>query len=441
MGPFGDLVLDITGVDHLFGGEQAMLERLVTRLRQLGFSVDGGIASTIGAAWATSHFTPNRVVPATGLARMLAPLPVAALRLAPDQIAGLRLMGLQHIGQLQNRDRKALAARFGASLVERFDQAHGFAEERLVPRLPIARRYAERRFPDPIGLMDDVLMCARDLAIQLALRLEAEGLGARTFRLFLYRVDHKVMTLAVRAARPIRDAEHIARLFVHHAERLAGDYDAGFGIDMVRLDADMVLPLASTQITAFGTRDGVEDLDRLYDRMASRLGSHAVLRPILVDSHIPERAARLEPVLAQTAQKPGPVALSEGSRPLRLLPEPEPITVTAEVPDGPPAAMVWRRVSYKFVKAAGAERIGAEWWRTEKRLQLVPPLGPEELAELRKKGEQPPYIPPLAVFDDSAETRDYHIAEDMSGRRFWLFRQGLYGAATPPAWYLHGFFS
>ena len=50
-------------------------------------------------------------------------------------------------------------------------------------------------------------------------------------------------------------------------------------------------------------------------------------------------------------------------RPLRLLPQPEPIDVLmAEVPDGPPAGMIWRRVRYRFLKASGPERIGAEWW-------------------------------------------------------------------------------
>ena len=51
---FGDLVLDITGVAHLFGGERAMLITLLTRLRALGYSVAGAIAPTIGAACTTA---------------------------------------------------------------------------------------------------------------------------------------------------------------------------------------------------------------------------------------------------------------------------------------------------------------------------------------------------------------------------------------------------
>ena len=109
-------------------------------------------------------------------------------------------------------------------------------------------------FAEPIGFMDDVLMTTRDLAIQLALRLEAEGLGAQSFHLFLYRVDHKVMTLSVNSARATRDADHIAQLFVHRSERLEGEYDAGFGIDMIRLAASSVSPVESAQIGAFEIR-------------------------------------------------------------------------------------------------------------------------------------------------------------------------------------------
>ena len=38
----------------------------------------------------------------------------------------------------------------------------------------------------------------------------------------------------------------------------------------------------------------------------------------------------------------------------------------------------------------------------------------------------------------SAEPRDYYRVEDMRGRRFWVYRDGLYTSARRPArWYLH----
>ena len=50
-------------------------------------------------------------------------------------------------------------------------------------------------------------------------------------------------------------------------------------------------------------------------------------------------------------------------RPLRLFVAPEPIDVTAEVPDGPPLRLRWRRVLVRVVAANGPERIAPEWWR------------------------------------------------------------------------------
>ena len=436
---YGDLILDITGVAHLFGGEPAMLRTLLTRLRALGYTVAGAIAPTIGAAWAVSHFARSQVVEPAGLPAMLDALPVSALRLTPAQVAGLTQMGLKSIGQLRLRPRKPLQARFGSSLLTRLDQAYGAIEERMAPRLPAAELYAERRFPDPIGLMDDVLMTTHDLAIQLAIRLEGEGLGAQAFHLFLYRVDHKVMTLSVNSARLTRDARHIGALFSNRAERLAGEYDAGFGIDMIRLGASSVAALDAAQLGAFSHEDSAEDLDQLNDRISSRLGALAVLRTQLVASHIPERAARLVPALAASPNPPDPLR-PVLPRPLRLLPVPEIVAINAEVPDGLPASMIWRRESYKIEKASGPERIGAEWWRTGQRLSLVPEQEPAP-PEPGKAPARPPHNPDLPLFDPQSVTRDYYAVEDRDGRQFWIYRHGDHRPGKPATWYLHGFFA
>lgn len=50
---------------------------------------------------------------------------------------------------------------------------------------------------------------------------------------------------------------------------------------------------------------------------------------------------------------------------------------------------------------------------------------------------------------DHALTRDYFRVEDEEGRRFWIFRDGLYeheltdeeGKPAPANWYLHGLFA
>jgi protein ImuB len=437
MAAFGDLVLDISGVPHLFGGEVAMLRLLLSRLRALGYTVAGAIAPTIGAAWAISHFARSQAVSEDNLQTILDGLPVAGLRLSESQHATFLQMGLTHIGQVRQRPRKPLQARFGAELLMRIDQAFGDIEERMAPRLPQLDHYTERRLADPISLMDDVLLIAHDLAVMLGYQLEAAGLGAQTFHLFLYRVDHKVMTLSLNAARLTRDPVHITDLFRHRAQRLAGEYDAGFGIDMVRLAASSVEQLDAAQTGAFSTESGLEDIDRLNDRLSSRLGPRAVLRSQLIASRLPERAERFVP--AQASQHAA-LAMPDLKRPLRLLPQAERIQIMAEVPDGLPASMVWRRQTYRLVKGEGPERLGAEWWRKSMRLELVTLPKPQE-PEPGEEAEESPYVPQLDPFKPDDGTRDYYVVEDQDGRRFWVYRQGFYTGQAIPAWYLHGFFA
>ena len=97
-------------------------------------------------------------------------------------------------------------------------------------------------------------------------------------------------------------------------------------------------------------------------------------------------------------------------RPFRLFERPEPVEVMAEVPDGPPLIFTWRRVTRRVARAAGPERIAPEWW----------------------------------IGDDEDEPlRDYYRVEDTAGRRYWLYRAGLYqdsAAKGPPRWYVHGLY-
>jgi protein ImuB len=73
------------------------------------------------------------------------------------------------------------------------------------------------------------------------------------------------------------------------------------------------------------------------------------------------------------------------------------------------AQFIWRRKRHRIRRADGPERIGGEWWRSDR----------ERIA-----------------------TRDYWQVEDDDGRRFWLYRNGdAVDAATGDLrWFLHGIF-
>jgi len=98
LAPPDGLAFDITGCAHLFGGEKALCRDLMTRLAAQGFATRVAVADTLGCAFAAAHFGEAEIclVPPAGMRETLAPLPLAALRLAPQPAsqsrAGIRLI-------------------------------------------------------------------------------------------------------------------------------------------------------------------------------------------------------------------------------------------------------------------------------------------------------------------------------------------------------------
>jgi protein ImuB len=299
------------------------------------------------------------------------------------------------------------------SLVRRLDQALGWEDEVLSPRRPAPQLSAERRFAEPVNDRDSLLQTIASLARTLRPVLERHGTGARLLETSFFRTDGNVSRIAIGTANPIRAPDAITALFSERLAALGSDWDAGFGFDTVRLAVLRAEALDDAQIDLSGEGASAPDFARLVDRLGARLGASRVTRFAAVETHVPERAVRAQ-ALAGCAQAPGwsvPCEAGETppDRPLRLFARPEKVEVLAEVPEGAPLRFRWRRVVYLVARAEGPERIAPEWWRPE---------------------------------DAAGATRDYYRVEDDEGRRFWLYREGLYGRETDsPAWYLHGLFA
>ncbi|MBU0723344.1 MAG: DNA polymerase Y family protein [Alphaproteobacteria bacterium] len=394
------LLLDITGCAHLFGGEDILLADLTRRLTGFGLTLRAALADTPAAAWAWAHAGPGGVLP-VGVARQaLAPLPVAALRLPDGMAAALGRLGLRRIGDLMDLPRAPLTARFGDAVARRLDLVLGRASEPIAPLHQPAPFRRQLAFAEPIGTRGDIDRALEHLLDGLLVDLDQAGQGLRRCEFSVFTVDGGVQRIGIGTARPSRERRHVLRLF---AERLE-EIDPGFGIEVMTLEAPVaeILPAQQAALEG-GPATGEAELARLVDRLQQRLGRHAVVRLEPVDSHIPERAVTLVPALAPPSHRPWMV---EQPRPLRLLPSPELIEVTAMVPDDPPLTFRWRTVLHRVAQTEGPERLSPEWWRDRPGTRL----------------------------------RDYYWVEDLEGRRYWLYREGAYGEPRAPRWYMHGLF-
>ncbi|WP_294222549.1 DUF6504 family protein [uncultured Shimia sp.] len=404
------LVLDVTGSTHLFGGEEGVLTQVGEDCEDLQLTVRAGLADTLGAAWALARFGAqpglahrsgddiDQEAPATrsraakrrhwtrggtappavsgtadvgrialpGQAReALAPLPVAALRLEGDTQAELARLGLRRIGDLTGQPRAGVARRFGKGLVLRLDQALGAVPEPVNPAPPETFYAVRMSLPDPIGLEEDVAAAVDKVLGPLCERLKKKSKGLRVVRLQVFRTDQTMQSVEVGLARATDDPERVRPLL----RMKLTDIDAGFGIDMLRLEAVRVETLHLRHTAGHLEARQAADkrlsqgqaLEDLIGRIGARVGLEQITRRHPASSHIPEKTAQ---VLHAAWSEPWEQAWPEGvlKRPL-LLWRPEPV----HAPEVPrlPEVFRWRGRDLAVADARGPERIAPEWWLDE----------------------------------------------------------------------------
>lgn len=395
------LLLDASGCSHLWGGDLSYLQTLSASLHKSGYAASLAMADTIGVAWAIARFRSGvTVIPPGGQKEALLPLPPDALRLNLETIDRLRKLGLTRIANLLDIPRRSLLRRFGADLLLRLDQALGAAAEAFAPIVPI-EPYQER-LPalEPIATRTGIDIALEHLLETLCARLRQENMGLRIARFTCYRVDGKAMQVTIETNRASCNSRHLFKLF----EIKLGTIEPGLGIELFLIEAPTVEPHAPNQEKIWEGQGGLQDvrLAELLDRIAGRFGASCLRRDLPAEHHWPERSIR---AAASLNEQPASDWPDDKPRPLHLLERPEPIQVTAPIPDYPPMLFKHNGVLHTIKKADGPERIEAEWWI------------------------------------ETGEHRDYYAVEDHAGGRYWLFRLGHYNNEKPPCWFLHGYFA
>ena len=306
------LMLDISGVAHLFGGEAALIEDCRARLTAQGVSVAAGVAGNPRAAWALARFSQAKIAPEPlsdkAFAKLFHDLPLAALGLDDQTLADMARAGLRRIGDIALRPRAPIAARFGPAPIARLDALKGLERSSIAPRFMAPDFCAERRFASPVQTIEAIEATLRKLADDLVVLLERQAKGARRIELGLYRVDGDVRRIRVGASRPLNEARAIVRLF---AERLMSPdedaIDAGFGVDLMRLACLAAEPLAPSQAELERAHEAerAAALADLLDRLSARLGARAVTRRELIEAHLPEQAEAAAPAALGEARLRG----------------------------------------------------------------------------------------------------------------------------------------
>jgi protein ImuB len=398
--PPDGLLLEIKPSIALFGGlrqlcrqlrDACRADRLLAQMEvQPRFTLAPTALAALAAARAGARcfITDPDVLPAR-----LKPLSLTTLRWPEEDNARLLGMGVRTLGELIRLPRAGFAKRFGVERLADLDRLLG---RRADPRRRLVRSERYRGGLDLDHEIEDherILEVLHPLLAELEqfLRTRQRGITALQCRFHHYRAAPTSCTL--RLAQPEANAMRLQSLL---RERLANlVLPEPVRRCELRGGALSDRPLASAPLWPAGERGHAPagEMPALIEHLRARLGVGAVYGITGVSQHRPEHAqAVVEPALAHGTKLPrdGPASYPPFRRPLWLLRAPQELDSQRGRP----------RRGGALRLLAGPERIESGWW-------------------------------------DGAEVqRDYYVASDAGGARFWIYRE--FNASRK--WFLHGLF-
>ncbi|MCP5151144.1 MAG: DNA polymerase Y family protein [Ectothiorhodospiraceae bacterium] len=389
-----DVVLVEIGASlRLLGGLGPLRRAVEAGVEGLGLTARTAVAPTPSSAVLLARAGIREpVTDPNALAARLAPVPVECLGLPADAVQMLRAVGADRLADCLRLPRDGLARRVGPAVLALLDRALGRHPD---PREPHrAPEVFERAltWPDAISDLERVLHGARCLLEELAGFLRGRDAGARAVEVLLAHRGLPATRVVLGLTAPSRDPVHLLGLLAARLERV----ELVHPVEQLGMRVVDLAPLAPTATDLFAAPGGsvrpdggaADGWPRLVERLRARLEARAVHGLAITADHRPERAWRARGD-AEPA-RPHPSVPAPPRRPLWLLEIPRPLVVTAGVPrHRGPLALI-----------EGPERIETGWW------------------------------------DGEDVRRDYYLAGNPRGERFWIYRE----RDGERGWYLHGVF-
>ena len=423
--PPQSVLVELRGSLRLFGGIDALSERLLGGLRADGYHLRHSIAPTATAAhWlALAGCCPSAdAVVAAGrkagqFLQLLNSLDIAVTGWPQPVIAALHEMGVDSIADCRRLPRDGLTRRFGPALLRSLAQAFG--------ELPEARRHVRerQRFDEVLQLdaeIDDAAQlhtgCTRLLAqLEAFLRQHQGAVRRLDFGFHGWRGGAGSLTLSLSAAG--FELQHWRGLLAAHLERCRLSQPAV----AITLHADISEPLQARTATLSLEHDtqasrpaDSADLHALLDCLQARIGEDSVRALRHVSEHRPEYAS----LMVSAAQDETHAAVRDAELPADWLLRDVPAGVMALTEQH--ALLLQRPLWLTEAPVPLQLRDGVLY--SDGALQLR--HGPERIES--------------GWWEDNDATRDYFVAENPAGVRLWVFREpDATGAAR---WWLHGVF-
>lgn len=376
------LILEVGASLRLFGGLEALLERIKVGLRTLGYTATLGVAPTaLAALWRARSAKPAPVCERDLLPGAVSGLPLSAMGLEPKTHEALQGLGLGTIGDLMRLPRAGLGRRYGPALLALVDKALGRTSDPRPGWSPPPVFEGRVELPLESTSLGLIGFAYARLTEELAGFVHAREAAVRSLVIGL-ETEYKRVKTVLECHVPLRDAERLQALILTRLEAI----DLPAPVRSVRLAATDFVDHAPERTFSIIEDPESDALETVLARIAARLGERAIVRLAPGPDHRPERASRIWCPRLHRIEIEG---LVRPAWPLWLLAQPRAL----------PRIEGWPSEGGRLKALTPPERIESGWW------------------------------------DGRGIARDYYRMSAPGGAEHWVYRD-----RTSGAWFLHGYF-
>ena len=380
------LWLEISACDKLFKGYNNLLQTLAKKLQLQSITSVTGIAHNPMAAKLLCQSEFQHQLPTTTeIQQQLLDTDLSRLDCSSHQQQSFKRLGLNHVGDLLALSRSALSRRFDSQLISTIAQLKN-QQSFDAPRFQPANSFRDVvQNPQGIFNKESLLFPMKTLLQRLCQYLTARQCHCREIEWQFEPLIGEPQTMTIQLSSSQNNWSNLLLLSRLQLEQL----ELPRSIEQIILSTDQFIeaPQGTFNLDLFAEHHGPQQPSELIDSLNARLGIDALSQPILNKDYLPEQASTLATLSNQTysnSNKP-----LKAPQPLWLLTDPAPVQIRNN-------QLYWRQ---PLIIVSGPERVCSNWWQSE-------------------------------------QQRDYYLACDSRGARYWLFRE-----TSSQRWFIHGLFS
>ena len=354
----GAAVLEIEGLERLFGSSHEMAAAMARRAAGAGFEPRIAIASNPDAALCAARgFAGISIVPEGDEAKYLGSLPLALLEPPPEIAETLARWGIRRFRDLAALPARGLVERLGQPGVRLHQLARGVFERPLVPLEEPLAFLEELELEYPVEQLEPLAFLLARMLNGLVVRLGVRSLATTELRLELRQEDGAAHARTLRLPVPMLDA----RAFLKLLQLDLAAHPPGAAVVRARLEAVPVKPRVAQHGLFIPLAPEPEKMEVTLARLEALAGEGNVGSPELVDTHRPD-AFRMRRFSAGEAGGGGRAA-EDPVMALRLFRPPRPARV--EVANSRPTYVYTGSLRGNVVSLAGPWRTSGDWWTTD----------------------------------------------------------------------------